>query len=43
MKVQKLINSAMNPGDKLSTFASYGEPARVKVGEETTMWPADFL
>ena len=41
MRVQKLVNSTMHPGDKLRALESYWEPARVKVGEEITMWPAD--
>ena len=41
MRVQKLSNSTMHPGSKLRALESYWEPARVKVGEEITMWPAD--
>ena len=41
MRVQKLSNSTMHPGNKLRALESYWEPARVKVGEEITMWPAD--
>ena len=41
MKVQRLINNTMSPGDKLPALESYWEPARVKVGEEITMWPAE--
>ena len=41
MRVQKLSNSTMHPDSKLRALESYWEPARVKVGEEITMWPAD--
>ena len=41
MRVQKLTNSTTHPGNKLRDLESYWEPARVKVGEEFTMWPAD--
>ena len=41
MRAQKLTNSTMHPGNKLRALESYWEPARVKVGEEITMWPAD--
>ena len=43
MAVQKLNNAAMNPGEKLRALETFWQPARVKVGEEITMWPAEVF
>ena len=43
MAVQKLNNAAMNPGEKLRALETFWEPARVKVGEEITMWPGEVF
>ena len=41
MRVQKLTHSTTHFGNTLRALESCWEPARVKVGEEITMWPAD--
>ena len=43
MRVQKLTNSTMSPGDKRSELEGFWEPARVTVAEEITMWPAEVF
>ena len=40
MRVQNLVNSAMNAGAKLAELENFWNPARVMVAEEITMWPA---
>ena len=43
MRVQKLTNSTMSPGNKRSELEGFWEPARVTVAEEITMWPAEVF
>ena len=43
MRVQNLVNSTMSPGNKRSELEAFGEPARVTVAEEITMWPAEVF
>ena len=43
MAVQKMSNSLLNPGDKLTALEAFWGPARLTVGEEITMWPAEIF
>lgn len=43
MRVQKLANNLMSPGDKLSSLQAFWGPPRAVVAEEITMWPAEVF
>ena len=38
-----MSNSLLNPGEKLAALEAFWGPARLAVGEEITMWPAEVF